>query len=354
MTDTNLKPGLLTCLFIGYNMVMIVVSSSLLILFLIRSVYLPPSQLQAAMVGVATQNSTNAWQAAKTKAPPDAASASSANAPTSQTQVARAGEAAQIATNGSPGVVPGQAEAAPANRSGDVLGDAGQAALLFTLLTMLAAGCTGGTLCNLRGIFKYYRDEGRLSQKFVVPFIIRPVMGAAAGLLVFFVAAFFSGALSGPATDAATLGWATLGGRLPFVALAILAGFGSQEFMERMKEVAKTTFADSPNKEKPMKIAEAADWTEKDGPDTLAPADTDELVVVYGNLNVGAGGVNLKPFEWHLFYPGEAIPRPPGPATAVKITGRTLDERQAVAEQIIQRVAKEKNLPEWSKLKAEY
>ena len=347
---TYLEAGPPTYQFMAYNIVMIMVSSWLLILFLVKSVYLPTSQFQAARVGEAAQSATNAS--------PGAGGAPSANLPPMQIQAAMVGEAAQSGTNASPGagstptVVPGQAANAQANRSGNALSDAGQAALLFTLLTMLAAGCAGGTLCNLRGIFKYYRDEGGLPQKFVVPFIIRPVMGAAAGLLAFFVAAFFSGALSGPATDAATLGWATLGGRLPFVALAILAGFGSQEFMERMKEVAKTTFADSPKEGKPMKIVETAGWTEKDGPETLAPAGADELVVVYGNLN---GRVdNSKPFEWNIYYPDEAIPRPPGPATAVKITGRTLDERKAVAEQMIQRIVKEKSETDWRQLKAEY
>jgi hypothetical protein len=78
------------------------------------------------------------------------------------------------------------------------------------------------------------------SPKFAVPFVIRPFMGATMGLFVFFLGSFINSALS----DVSTQSWATLPGRLSYIGLALLAGFGSQEFMERLKEVAKTTFSE--------------------------------------------------------------------------------------------------------------
>lgn len=325
--NTDLLKGPLTNWFMAYNILMMLVSSVLLILLLAIPDYPPTSQFQAARGGEPAQRGTNGS--------PPAGSDASANPSAKQVQVAMGGAVAQVGTNVSPpagsapAVVSDPGAATQVNRSDNTLSKAGQAGLSLMLFTMLTAGLAGGTLCNLRGIFKYYRDESGLPHRFVVPFVIRPFMGGAAGLLAFFVATFFSGALSGPATDASAFGWTTLAGRLPFVALAIVAGFGSQEFMERMKEVAKTTFADSPKEIKPLTITEVAAWTDKDGPVALAPG-ADELVLVYGNLTRSSGG----PVESEIYYPDKVIPKPKGPATAIKITGRTLDERKAVAEQL--------------------
>jgi len=58
------------------------------------------------------------------------------------------------------------------------------------------------------------------------------------GLFAFFVGHLFVTSFSeGPASS-----WRYLEGRLPYVGLAIVAGFAAQEFMERLKEVARTLF----------------------------------------------------------------------------------------------------------------
>jgi hypothetical protein len=108
------------------------------------------------------------------------------------------------------------------------------------LLTAIVAGALGGTLCNLRGLFKYNRDNrGQFPTKFERPFYIRPFMAALVGLFSFFLGSFLNSALS----SAAGLSWTTLTGRMPYIAVALMAGFVSQEFMERLKEVAVTLFA---------------------------------------------------------------------------------------------------------------
>lgn len=45
-----------------------------------------------------------------------------------------------------------------------------QLVLLPTLATMLVAGAAGGTLCNLRGIFKYNAQTGKFPVRCDVPF----------------------------------------------------------------------------------------------------------------------------------------------------------------------------------------
>ena len=112
-------------------------------------------------------------------------------------------------------------------------------ALFDTLLTMLVAGATGGTLCNLRGLFRWMSDnKGKFPKAFGLPFVIRPFTGALTGLFVFFVGNLLVAALA----EARPRSWESLEGRLPYIGFALLAGFAAQEFMQRLKEVAKTVF----------------------------------------------------------------------------------------------------------------
>lgn len=71
---------------------------------------------------------------------------------------------------------------------------------------------------------------------------LRPLKGAVAGLLTFFVGNLLVTSLS---IDAAHKGWETLHGRLPYIAIAILAGYAAPEFMHRLKEVARTMFSET-------------------------------------------------------------------------------------------------------------
>jgi len=112
-------------------------------------------------------------------------------------------------------------------------------ALIDTLLTMIVAGGAGATLCNLRGLFRWMSTRGgRFPVALETPFIIRPVTGGLTGLVVFFAGNLVVSALD----DHTHIGWLYFQGRLPYVGFALLAGFASQEFMQRLKEVAKTAF----------------------------------------------------------------------------------------------------------------
>lgn len=132
----------------------------------------------------------------------------------------------------------------------------------YVLLAILLAGGLGGALCNLRGIFQFARDNSFFPTYLEIPFYLRPISGMICGLFTFFVGSFFAGALSKGEAD----GWQTFQGMFPFIGIAFLAGFASQEFMERLKETAKTLFSTASIPTEPS--AE---------PDSTAPSDDYEL-----------------------------------------------------------------------------
>lgn len=110
--------------------------------------------------------------------------------------------------------------------------------IAYVLLAIFLAGGLGGALSNLRGIFEFARDKTYFPAYLEIPFYVRPVSGVICGLFTFFVSSFFAGAL----TQNAVAGWQTLNGMFPYIGIAFIAGFASQEFMERLKETAKTLF----------------------------------------------------------------------------------------------------------------
>lgn len=106
------------------------------------------------------------------------------------------------------------------------------------LLLMLISGALGGVLCNLRGIFVYYRDEGGLPEDYVVPYLVRPFTAGVCGLFIYFVLSLLITSI----TLVPVVEGVGFQGTVSYIALAIVAGFGAQEFMERLKEVAITLF----------------------------------------------------------------------------------------------------------------
>ena len=106
------------------------------------------------------------------------------------------------------------------------------------LLLMILSGALGGVLCNLRGIFVYYRDEGGLPADYTIPYLVRPFTAGVCGLFIYFVLSMVITSIT-LVPVAEGIGFQ---GTVSYIALAIVAGFGSQEFMERLKEVAITLF----------------------------------------------------------------------------------------------------------------
>ena len=112
--------------------------------------------------------------------------------------------------------------------------------ITYVLWAISLAGGLGGALSNLRGVFEYARDKSYFPEYLELPFYVRPISGVLCGLFTFFLARFFTIALSSGENLGG--GWQTLEGMLPYIGIAFLAGFASQEFMERLKETAKSLF----------------------------------------------------------------------------------------------------------------
>lgn len=108
----------------------------------------------------------------------------------------------------------------------------------YVLWAISLAGGLGGVLSNLRGVFGFTRDQSYFPAYLELPFYLRPVSGVLCGLFTFFVSSFFSGALA----QGSGAGWQTLEGMFPYIGIAFIAGFASQEFMERLKDTAQTLF----------------------------------------------------------------------------------------------------------------
>jgi len=221
--------------------------------------------------------------------------------------------------------------------------------LLFATLSTLAfAGGCGGVLCNLRGIFRAYRDEGYLKKRFLVPFIVRPWMGMLVGLFTFFVLSFFGSALT---MDSAKLSWTSLSGRIPYIGLAMIAGFGSHEFMDRLKEVAKTVFSEAEPVSYPVQIDEIYRWKSgtPDAPSGTEPptvVEENELILLHGQLDDAAT------FKWRVFEPGEVLCTPIGDAVAMKFSGDSDIKRWQAAVRTIMTLCLERNITDWQSARA--
>jgi hypothetical protein len=112
-------------------------------------------------------------------------------------------------------------------------------ALINTLFTMLVAGSAGGALSNLREFLQIGRHQEGLPVRLEVPLYLRPLSGAVMGVLVFFLLQFFVAVLSVGAT---TQGWALLHGRLAYVAVALVVGFGVRD-LEKVRDIAASIVA---------------------------------------------------------------------------------------------------------------
>lgn len=110
----------------------------------------------------------------------------------------------------------------------------------YVLWAISLAGGLGGALSNLRGVFEHARDKSYFPEYLELPFYLRPISGVLCGLFTFFLARFFTISMS--SGENLGSGWQSLEGMMPYIGIAFLAGFASQEFMERLKETAKSLF----------------------------------------------------------------------------------------------------------------
>ncbi len=123
-----------------------------------------------------------------------------------------------------------------------------QVALVFM---MLLGGALGGCLYNLRGIVKHMQEQDFFDH-FELTYRLRPVSGALCGIFVF--ALVYGGVLTlsvGSDTVLIEERAAVL-----YLGITLLAGYGSHEFLRKVKDLNRTLFALSASEE-------SSDKTEK-------------------------------------------------------------------------------------------
>jgi len=112
---------------------------------------------------------------------------------------------------------------------------------VLTMVFMFVAGVLGGCLYNLRGLTKH-TSANDYSPSYDLSYYLRPISSGICGLMVFFL--LLGGALTLNIGTSGTSGmsWLTFAGRMPYIALSLLAGYGSHEFMLKLKDVADSIF----------------------------------------------------------------------------------------------------------------
>ena len=109
---------------------------------------------------------------------------------------------------------------------------------LAAMFTMIAAGGLAGVLRNLHGFYIHIYEDKGLPVELEQHYYLRPLTGAILGLSTLFLGHLITSALS----DGGSLAWMTPKGMMPYIGIALLAGFAAPEFIGRMKAVAETLF----------------------------------------------------------------------------------------------------------------
>ncbi|GAA0717893.1 hypothetical protein GCM10009430_15350 [Aquimarina litoralis] len=131
----------------------------------------------------------------------------------------------------------------PEEQEEEIAKDVEHVNFLDMLVVMFLAGMLGGVLANLRGIFEFYREEQYFPDNLFIPYLIRPLTAAISGLLIFFISHLIISSTANPTYDNEYISFR---GMVSFMSLAIISGFASQEFTERLKAAAGTLFGITP------------------------------------------------------------------------------------------------------------
>lgn len=113
---------------------------------------------------------------------------------------------------------------------------------LYTCGMMLCCGTIGGSLYDIRGLMKHStsNDFDRLS---TLSYLLRPVAGGLSSLIAFFLLLVGALGFSYSHDPVGGAGWTSFDGRLPYLAVGFLAGYSSQVFMLKLKEIADAVFS---------------------------------------------------------------------------------------------------------------
>jgi len=113
---------------------------------------------------------------------------------------------------------------------------------LYTCGMMVCCGMIGGSLYDIRGLIKHSMHDD-FERLFTLSYLLRPVAGGLSSLIAFFLLLVGALGFSYSHDPVNGAGWTTFEGRLPFLAVGFLAGYSSQVFMLKLKEIADAAFS---------------------------------------------------------------------------------------------------------------
>jgi hypothetical protein len=105
-------------------------------------------------------------------------------------------------------------------------------------LLVIFSGAFGGCLYNFRGIKKHLEEEN-FESKFAISYYLRPLSAGMCGVFVFVLVLSGVLILSPGNTDIHSKDAQTI---MLFVAISMLAGYGSHEFLKKVKDIMNTVF----------------------------------------------------------------------------------------------------------------
>lgn len=113
---------------------------------------------------------------------------------------------------------------------------------LFTCGMMICCGTIGGSLYDIRGLIKHstHNDFDPLC---TLSYLLRPIAGGLSSLIAFFLLLVGALGFSYSHDPVGGAGWTSFDGRLPYLAVGFLAGYSSQVFMLKLKEIADAAFS---------------------------------------------------------------------------------------------------------------
>jgi len=167
---------------------------------------------------------------------------------------------------------------------------------LDMLVVMFLAGMLGGVLANLRGIFEFYREEKGFPDHLFIPYLIRPLTASISGLLIFFISHLIISSTANPTYDNEYISFR---GMVSFMSLAIISGFASQEFTERLKAAAGTLFGISPTVSTETDKPSSLPLSEETDPDhAVNTSETDHSLDSDNNTTINPeASENIPPLE---------------------------------------------------------
>lgn len=113
---------------------------------------------------------------------------------------------------------------------------------LYTCGMMICCGTIGGSLYDIRGLIKH-STKNDFDPLCTLSYLLRPIAGGLSSLIAFFLLLVGALGFSYSHDPVGGAGWTTFDGRLPFLAVGFLAGYSSQVFMLKLKEIADAAFS---------------------------------------------------------------------------------------------------------------